>query len=373
MSAGFHVSLMDLSKLMCAPAYRTLGDVVACTVMRLPCRLGMHFDWPISGQPETFVTHFDDFEHHAALVTPHILRSAGCTLPSSKRTARRALLHSDLLAAGAVQRCSDWRGLEALLLSFDAPSLARYNASVVPHDAPPCPLRIPSRQYCELALESSATWDAMQQVAQARGFVCKVAANATGQGGQRYAPPRIATLAGANTSDASFSAFQPPVASSSQQKAIAVVLSACMASTMACGAVGRDGRFRNYPRYTKSVNAWATFSSLPVVFVERSGANISCLQQLPSMQRRTSFEFLSLIPGWPDGSERVGSAARALDLSTALSLVHALEHSWLLRRTITGADDLIFLTAAHHYVAGLQVHHSLQSPASARASLRLPL
>lgn len=359
MNAGFHVSLMDMSKLMCAPAYRTLGDVVACTVMRLPCRHGMHFDWPISGPPETFVTRLDDFEHHAALVTPHILRNAGCTPPLSERTARRALLHSDLLAAGAIQRCSDWRGLETLLLSFDTPFLARHHASVVPHDVPPCPLRIPARQYCELALESSATWDAIRQVARAQGFVCKVAANATERGGQRYAPPRIATLAGANTSDASLAAFQPPVASSSHRKAIAVVLSACMASTMACGALDNNGRLRNYQRYTKSVNAWATFSSLPVVFVERSGANISSLQQLPSMQRRTSFEFLSMIPGTPDASERaVGSATHELDLSTALSLVHALEHSWLLRRTITSAEDLIFLTAAHHYVAGLQVHHS---------------
>ena len=349
MNAGFQVTLLDLSKLMCAPATRTLGDVVACSVMGLPCRGDGHFDWPAPGPPATFVTRFDDFKHHVALVTPHMLRNAGCTPPSNERAPGLALLHSDLLAAGAVQRCSDWRGLEALLLAFDAPFLARHRASVVPRDAPPCPQHIPARQYCELALESAATWDAMRQVAQMRGFVCKVAANAPGRGGQQHANPRIAT-----TSDVSPSAFQPRVVSSSHPRAIAVVLTACMASTSPCGALNKGGQFHIRQRYAKSVYAWATFSSLPVVFVERSGANISYLQQLPSMKRRGSFEFLSPRLVAPDRSERFGRATDAPDVTVALSVVHALEHSWLLRHAVPGDDDLIFLTAAHHYVAGLQ-------------------
>ena len=352
---------MDLSRLMCAPANLTIGDIVACNVMRLPCSRG-HFDWPKSSRPKTFVTAFDDLMHHAALVTPHMLRNAGCIPRPNDWGAKLARpFHSEVLAAGAVQRCGDWRGLEALLLAFDAPFL----------DAPRCPLHLPARQYCELELESAATWDAVRQVAQTRGFVCKVSADAPARSGQQNADSRIATLAGAGagaiTSDVTSPAAQPLAASSNHQKTIAVILVACMASTAPCGAADEDGVPHIRQQYAKSVRAWAAYSSMPVVFVERSGANISDLRQLPSVDRRASFEFLSTILMASGGSERVDGAADAPDLTVALSVVYALEHSWILRRTATGADDLIFLTAAHHYVPGLQVCQRLQ-PAKLRLS-----
>jgi hypothetical protein len=183
-----------------------LTDVVVCEVLGVGCTHGKA-TWSAYGRRRTYETEYDSLAHSAMLA----LNSLGCTPRPSRPTGGRALQaapgstvgqgrakalmrrmgaeSTQLVADGAVTRCSDVGALEGLFSAFDDAQLFRRHGGAVLHwHGRRNTSRV--RTFCELETGHARTRAALLRMAARLGYVC-----AASDGVKDGKPPRDASSA----------------------------------------------------------------------------------------------------------------------------------------------------------------------------------
>lgn len=142
------------------------------------------------------------------------------------------------------------------------------------------------------------------------------------------------------------------------ERAIAVILSACLHPFLP--GLMQNSSDERRRLYESVVHSWATNTSLPVVFVENSMADLASLRRLVPPHRRATFEFLSFDVAAvvraeggksPERHRGVGELNHpGIGAYEARSILHALRRSELLRRVATAEDDLLFSITGRYFV-----------------------
>lgn len=403
--ARFQIAVADSRAAECQG--RDVVDVIACDLMLLPtcaplikparrqpwalrsrlsssssrairCVEG-RAEWPSCDAEETarpaawctegksWVTHYDSLAHHAQLVGPRLLEQAGCS--SGRQGAWRNIQWkgSELLAAGAVQRCSDMAALEELLLSFDQGFLKTFNASVLPRRMGNCTTRAPVKPHCELDLAHPNTWEALRRVAMSprNGFSCPMRnGDAVGQrarGSKRYESLQaIPTSARAEPEHLDVE-VATKLASIDAPPTIAVMLLACFApfaSVQGLASQQQRNVTERVRTYQRSFKLWARRSSLPLAFVENCNGDLSRMHHLVPPSRRASVEFLSmnvrnliLEDALRTGGDLPENRPdQGIGVFLARSALQAVRTSWVIRRFVTRPNDLIFVVTARYFI-----------------------
>lgn len=154
-----------------------VSDVLACEVMGVACECGRAQSWSLYKAARTYETQFHGVAHGMAAALPRLMQTAGCDPPrrGTYADARPSVQEAEELASrhGAALRCSDLHGADELLGAFDAAHLlGRYSERMLHWEAAAEARERTTRQYCELDLNSDATWAALRRSAEARGYNC---------------------------------------------------------------------------------------------------------------------------------------------------------------------------------------------------------